>query len=400
MNAIPSLPLPRAPILLAASLLLVASRPALLAQSDDFNDGNDTGWSRYTPLAPFGAGGAFSFPAGAYRITAPASPNPDLLGPARTGSLYPAATFRRVQVEVDLFGWDNSLTQSIGVFARASDLGLGTTTGYTYNYNILSGFHQINMVLNEAAARVVNESAYRLNPDHRYRMIFTAVENKFLGRIYSSTNSSVPVHSLFGLDETHSSGRSGVFVFAIDLASRLDARFDNYVTRVPGTIRATLLDSAPAAGEIRATPIPTVVVRLANIETSIQPDSIRLTVDDQEVSFESFELDSILTLTHTPGAELDPARPHQASVRFTDDQGEQTFNWTFGTPAAVSPKLLGAARIQDAFQPETGATLDPVAKRFTAPLSSEQRFYRVEDATARTLKSVSTSGNQVTIAFE
>jgi hypothetical protein len=61
---------------------------------------------------------------------------------------------------------------------------------------------------------------------------------------------------------------------------------------------------------------------------------------------------------------------------------------------------LGAARIQDAFQPETGATLDPVAKRFTAPLSSEQRFYRVEDATARTLKSVSTSGNQVTIAFE
>jgi hypothetical protein len=398
MNTIPLLR--RRLLGVVASSVVVASGPALLAQSDDFNDGNDTGWSRYTPLAPFGTGGSFSFPAGAYRITAPASPNPEVLGPARTGSLFPTATFRRVQVEVDLFGWDNSLTQSIGVFARAADLGLGTTTGYTYNYNVLSGFHQINMVLNEAAARVVNESSYRLNPDHRYRMIFTAVENKFLGRIYSSTNSSVPVHSLFGLDDTHSSGRSGVFVFAIDPFSKLDARFDNYVTGVPGTLRATLLDSAPAAGEIPANPIPSVVVRLAHVETSIQPASIRLTVDGQQVSFESFELDSILTLTHTPGADLDPALPHQASIRFQDGQGEQTFSWTFGTPAAVAPKLLGAARIQDPFQPEAGATLDAAGKSFTAPLSGEQRFYRVEDATARTLKSVSTSGNSVTIVFE
>lgn len=398
MNTIPFLPYRFLGVV--ASTFALVSAPSVLAQSDDFNDGNDTGWTRYTPLAPFGTGGSFSFPSGAYRITAPASPNPELLGPARTGSLFPTATFRRVQVEVDLFGWDNSLTQSVGVFARAADLGLGTTTGYTYNYNILSGFHQINMVLNEAAARVVNESAYRLNPDHRYRMIFTAVENKFLGRIYSSTNSTVPVHSLFGLDDTHASGRSGVFVFAIDPFSRLDARFDNYVTSVPGTIRATLLDSAPAAGEIPANPITTVVVRLAQVETSIQPASIRLTVDGQEVSFESFELDSILTLTHTPGAELDPGQPHQASVRFQDGQGEQSFSWTFGTPATVAPRLLGAARIQDPFQPEAGATLNASAKSFTAPLSGEQRFYRVEDATARTLKSVSTSGNSVTIVFE
>ncbi len=398
MNTMPFLP--RRLLGVVAASVVLASGPVLLAQSDDFNDGNDTGWTRYTPLAPFGTGGSFSFPSGAYRITAPASPNPEVLGPARTGSLFPTTTFRRVQVEVDLFGWDNSLTQSVGVFARAADLGLGTTTGYTYNYNILSGFHQINMVLNEAAARVVNESAYRLNPDHRYRMIFTAVENKFLGRIYSSTNSTVPVHSLFGLDDTHSSGRSGVFVFAIDPFSRLDARFDNYVTSVPGNIRATLLDSVPAAGEIPANPIPSVVVRLAHVETSIQPASIRLTVDGQEVGFESFELDSILTLTHTPGADLDPAQPHQASVRFQDGQGEQSFSWTFGTPAAVAPRLLAAARIQDPFQPEAGATLDATAKSFTAPLSGEQRFYRVQDATARTLKSVTTSGNKVTIIFE
>ena len=61
-----------------------------------------------------------------------------------------------------------------------------------------------------------------------------------------------------------------------------------------------------------------------------------------------------------------------------------------GASSGLNDKSLGAIR----------ATLDATAKSFTAPLSGEQRFYRVEDATARTLKSVSTSGNTVTIVFE
>lgn len=395
------LSLPSSLVHAVACLLLASGSTHLSAQTDDFNDGNDTGWTRYTPLAPFGTGGSFSFPSGAYRITTPASPNPEILGPARTGSLFPATAFRRVQVEVDLFGWDNTLTQSLGLVFRAADLGLGTTTGYTYNYNVVSGFHQINLVLNEAAARVVNESAYRLNPNHRYRMVLDAVENRFLGRIYSSTNATTPIHSLFGTDDTHASGRSGVFVFAIDPLSRLDARFDNYSTSVPGTIRATFLDAAPAAGESPTEPIPSVTVRLAHVETTIQPETIRLTVDGQEVSFESFELDSILTLTHTPGADLDPTRPHTASVRFQDGQGEQAFSWNFGAPApAMAATLLSTASLQDPFKPESGATLNAAAKRFTVPVSGSQRFYRVLDASARTLKLVSVSGNTVTIDFE
>ncbi len=387
---------------LSAALLLLASPVSFhaFAQSDDFNDGNDTGWARYNPLAPLGAGASYSFPAGAYRITAPASPDPNVYGPARAGSLFPAATFKRARVEVDLFGWLPTLTQSVGVFARAADLGLGTTTGYTYNYNILSGFHQINLVLSENPARIVNESIFRLNSEHRYRMIFTATENRFLGRLYSSTNSQVPIHSLFGTDDTLSSGQSGVFVFAVDPLARLDARFDNYVASTAGRVRATMLDAAPAVGEVPTGPATTVVVRLASVETSVRPESIRLNVDGKDVSFESSEFESILTLTHTPATALDPGLPHQASIRFSDEDGEQSFSWSFGTPATVTPKLLGSASLGGPFQPETGAVLDGVARRFTAPVLGEQRFYRVEDATARTLKSVEITGPSVRINFE
>src|SRR5258708_1996342 len=54
--------------------------------SDNFNDGNDTGWTHFEPLAPFGAPGTFSFPNADYRIQATASPDA-MLGPGRAGSL-------------------------------------------------------------------------------------------------------------------------------------------------------------------------------------------------------------------------------------------------------------------------------------------------------------------------
>lgn len=396
----PNPPIRRAGILTAFCLLHAALSPSALAQSDDFNDGNDTGWTRYSPLAAFGAGGTHAVNGGSYRLTAPPSPNPELLGPARIGSLFPNASFSRAQVEVDIFGWDANLTQSVGVFARADDLGLGTTTGYTYNYNVVSGFHQINMVLNEAASRIVNESRFPLNPNGRYRMVFTATGNQFLGRLYSSTNSTLPIHSLFGTDGTHASGRSGVFVFAINVTHGVDTRFDNYVASTPALVRSTFMDAKPAVGEIPTEPIASILVRLAQVETTLQTDSIRLTIDGETVTHDVTEFDSIVTVGHTPNTPLDPTKPHRASVRFLDELGEQTFTWDFGTPELVTPKLLAAPTLQSSFQPEVGAVLNAGSRRFTAPLAGDQRFYRIQDATQRTLKSVRTAGSTVEIDFE
>ena len=62
------------------------------AQSDvgvvnaGINDGNDDGWSRFTPLDPFG-GTAISVSGGVYRLACEPSPNAEAFGPARCGSL-------------------------------------------------------------------------------------------------------------------------------------------------------------------------------------------------------------------------------------------------------------------------------------------------------------------------
>src|SRR5580765_2305954 len=64
--------------------------PALLeAQlSDDFNDGNDDGWTRYDPISTggFPAQNQWTFPSGGYRLQAAATPSAPL-GPGRVGSL-------------------------------------------------------------------------------------------------------------------------------------------------------------------------------------------------------------------------------------------------------------------------------------------------------------------------
>ena len=86
-------------------LILPLLGPCLFAQivQDDFNDGNDAGWERYSPLAPFGAPVAFSFPEGnSYRVQAPASPNPGAFGPTRGGSHRPNVVYEAFRVEADL----------------------------------------------------------------------------------------------------------------------------------------------------------------------------------------------------------------------------------------------------------------------------------------------------------
>src|ERR1043166_4305869 len=74
--------------LLALSLMVLPC--SLKAQSDDFNDGNDNGWTRYDPLGGLGLGAqaTYTFPNGGYRIQAMSNPAfPSAVGPARAGSV-------------------------------------------------------------------------------------------------------------------------------------------------------------------------------------------------------------------------------------------------------------------------------------------------------------------------
>ena len=116
--------------LIAILALLFGWQQIALAQVDDFNDGDDTGWVRFgldSAGPPFTAA-SYSFPddgfAGkAYRILTPAPPVPDA-GPARAFS-YRSEVYTDFYAAVDVVAWDNSLNQAFGFLIRASGIGLG-----------------------------------------------------------------------------------------------------------------------------------------------------------------------------------------------------------------------------------------------------------------------------------
>ena len=383
---------------IATTALVLAPASIAFAQSFSFDGGNDKGWTRYEPLKAFGIGANFTFPNRTYRIQMDPPPDPATFGPARAGSFFPSGTFSKVQVEAEIAGWDDSLVQSLGVVARVGSLGLGTTSGYTFNYNPRSGFHQINLVLNEQPSSAVNESMFRLNPDHRYRFVFTAVGPNLLGRVYSITNLAVPIHSVAGREETHTSGRTGLFAFAIEDTSRIDARFANFAVSVPTRLRAAFLDAAPASGEVFTEPAANMVVRLANLETSVRTDSIRLEVDGASAPFELVDLDPILILTHTPASPLDPSKTHTGTIRFADGEGEQTVAWSFGVPVS-GPTLLVANRLEGPFTADPSVIPDAASKSLTLQVPDGTRYYRLSGPDNPVIESFRVDGDVLRLEY-
>src|SRR5688572_26097651 len=91
---------------------------------DDFNDGNDNGWTRISPLGGFGAAGTYSFPGGnSYQIFAPVSPQFNPLGPGRAASFRMDLTYTNFYQTVDLVNWDTTKNSMVmGMLARAKDV--------------------------------------------------------------------------------------------------------------------------------------------------------------------------------------------------------------------------------------------------------------------------------------
>src|SRR5467141_1154174 len=133
---------------------------------DDFNTGNDNGWTRYQPLAPVGAPGTFSFPNGGYRIQAMPSPDAISFGPGRAGSFRADQVYPNSILNVDLTSWDNNLNQSFGLMARVNGIGAGSLSGYAFTYSPAGGI-SISLVMNDRAT-VLASKAFTLDPAQPY----------------------------------------------------------------------------------------------------------------------------------------------------------------------------------------------------------------------------------------
>jgi autotransporter-associated beta strand protein len=207
---------------------------------DDFNTGNDSNWTRLSPLTLAGAPAVYGFPGGnRYQISSPVSPNPGLFGPARAGSLRLDQSYAAYfQQSVDLVDWDQTQSNlTMGMLARVSQPGLGTTDGYSLTVN-LNGVFEINRITNEASAAVIaTTSIGALNLANDYRFVFIGDGPLLIGQIFNLADLSTPLATISGIDATYSSGNSGLFVFTSTGTQSASATFDNYASGTFGTPR-------------------------------------------------------------------------------------------------------------------------------------------------------------------
>ena len=226
-------------VALLCALALASYTTNALAEADDFDDGNDAGWTRYNPLSDFGVPGVFSFPNGGYRIqtTAP-SPNPVALGAARAGT-YRTTSYTDFYISVDIVNWNDALPQASGILARIGTPGLGTTKGYAFTWSrgttSTSGDMDISRITAEAATGASDQQSandkYHFVPGRTYRMVFIGRGSLLEGRLYELPDLTTPKVSVTANDATHPSGVSGLVVYDNSAAANnlTDTTFDNFV---------------------------------------------------------------------------------------------------------------------------------------------------------------------------
>lgn len=214
-------------------LVLALLHTPISAQiSEDFNDGNDDGWTRLEPIKPFGGLTTFSFPGGnTYRLQAGASPDPGTVGQARIGALRPEATFSSFRISIDVVDTNPVLEQDIGILARITSPGLGTLNSYAATFDTDEGRLYFSKISGEEADARDNIEV-PTTPDKDYRLIFHGFQNRFLIEVFEVGDLSTPIASLSNIDEEFGApyleGAAGIFASSGPDDGTCDVTYDNF----------------------------------------------------------------------------------------------------------------------------------------------------------------------------
>lgn len=222
-----------------SAFILTSSLSQGATIADDFNDGNDSGWTRYDPIGTATSGAmssTFSFPGGnSYRVQAVASPDPVLLGPARAGAYRADSATSNFTVTIDVTSWNNSIEQGFGVLARGKEIGPATTDGYVLSYHNHEGGHlALEKLENEEISSINNGTLnsnfadVTLTPGNGYRLVFTGNGSALSGSIFDLADLATPLGTVVATDASYTSGVSGVLGFSVDGTGATDTTFDNF----------------------------------------------------------------------------------------------------------------------------------------------------------------------------
>lgn len=204
-----------------------------LGQTDDFNDGDDSGWTRQDSIGIITGipNASFGFPDGAYRISAADSPAPGLMGPSRAASFRQDVSYNgRVFLSVDIKAADPFIQQSAGFLAFVQpNPAPGAVAGYSLSFQPATGDIVLNRITNEAPARL----GYADLTDYAgdvVRLILIADNGSFCAALFNLDDLVNPIAKVTANDSTYTSGTAGIFVFSDtdDASGPVDVIFDNY----------------------------------------------------------------------------------------------------------------------------------------------------------------------------
>lgn len=227
--------------------ILLLNLTPLAAQTDNFEDGNDNGWTRFTPLAPLGVT-TINYPNGGYRLACNPSPNPATYGPARVASFRLAEVYLDFAACVDFTAWNEVQDTSLGLFGRIqANPAPGQVSAYVLTYQGNDRDFEINRVENESPLKINPVSVnVVLDPAKIYRMVFFGVGAHLEGRIYDRDQPLLPLAVVTATDTTFPSGRNGLIVFS-GKNTAIGATFDNYRAD-HGAPPPLTIQSTPAGG--------------------------------------------------------------------------------------------------------------------------------------------------------
>ena len=251
---------------LAIVLLSIAVTICLRAQTDDFDDGNDLGWSKIT-ATNFPA--TYSFPSDAfggkaYRLQGgvPAGTiGEGLTNTARAVAYRADRLYTNFFVAADVVGWNTSFTndQIFGLMARANDVGDGLASAITFvvrpaDNRSVDGVRGPGAILSLMGGSLAisdgNYAAFTANANlvagRGYRFVFFSTNSSpttswYVGQVFDLEDLTRPLISiagdnalsdLFGMPFP-ASGYSGVFNLALETDTSLDlstdTTFDNFL---------------------------------------------------------------------------------------------------------------------------------------------------------------------------
>jgi len=195
--------------------------------SDDFNDDFDEeNWQNLNPLKDF-VDWAYFINDSTYRMISGASPDPDALGQARIGAMRKDANYSAFRVGVDLAPFDPAIEQDVGVLARITTAGLGTTSGYAATIDTDESRIYIARIDLEQPS-ILGEADSPLDPEKNYRLVFHGYEGRFLAEVFDVTNLTTPLFFAEGEDDTYQSGPAGLFGAAGQPDGNINFAFYNY----------------------------------------------------------------------------------------------------------------------------------------------------------------------------